>query len=333
MSRIPVAALSALVLVGVSSATLAADITAKKLLVKDPPNNPAKRQIQVLSIDGGITLASADNPAVGGASVHVYSATDDFCAQLPPGADWVSTPKIWKYRSTVTKNFARIGDGKLLVRIKSGVGYTLADDGAQGTVNAQIQFGASGTRYCVRCTGTKDDGKKFLGKNCAAAACDLEVPGCDPGATTTSTSTSTTSTTTSTAIGTVLQGVLPATTGLFNFNAMVGLAGADAACNTNFPGSSHCAAADLLAAEAAGDLVGITDMNGMTVTSFWAIDNTKPNVLQCGATIPWDYQTAHTGQYGERFPLNNPTGDLGPLQSGLGDGVFCAQASWVGCCF
>jgi hypothetical protein len=331
MSKRWLAGLATLAVASVCAAVAGAeDVSAKKVLIKDNPN-PAKRMILVLSTDTGVALSEADTPSVNqGASVHVYSATDDSCALLPQGADWTSTPTAWKYRNPATRNFARIKDGKLLVRIKSNVAYTLADDGTQGPVNVQVQFG-TGTRYCMRCdTPTRNDDRKYLAKLCAAAPCDPEPSLCIPGAVTT---TSTSTTTTSTAIGIILQGVLPQTTGLFNYNLTTGLAGADSACTTNFPGSSgHCTYAELLNAEAAGELVGITDMNGMTVNSFWAIDGAKPDTLQCGFSIPWDYQTAHTGHYGEKVNLTNGTGDLGPLLSGQPDGVGCGGGSWVGCC-
>ena len=58
--------------------------------------------------------------------------------------------------SGVRRFAAQIADGKILVGIKAGVGYSLIDNGTQGTVNAQVQFG-TGTRYCMRCTGNKKD--------------------------------------------------------------------------------------------------------------------------------------------------------------------------------
>src|SRR5438445_300123 len=117
------------------------------------------------------------------------------------------------------KNSARIGDGKLLVKIKSGVTYSLADNGTQGNVNVQVQFG-NGTRYCMRCSGnTKNDASKFLGKDCVAAPCDAEPTPCIPSATTTSTSTSTsTSTTCPTPTGTVVKASLVKTLGHFTYN-------------------------------------------------------------------------------------------------------------------
>jgi hypothetical protein len=132
--------------------------------------------------------------------------------------------------------------------------------------------------------------------------------------------------------GTVLQGILPPTTGRFNYDLNLGLPGANAACAARFAGTHACTYANLQAAQAAGDLDGAKDINGTTVTSFWAIDGSHSNQLQCTVSVAWDYQTAHTGQFGEKVNLTNATGVLGPLQSGAGAGVFCLNSSWVGCC-
>jgi hypothetical protein len=181
------------------AATLARaeNLSATKIYIKDNAD-PAKRQIQVSSADTNIQLSEADDPGANGASVHVYSASDDFCVSLPAGGSWQSTATKRKFKDSVTKNQAQVGDGKLKIKIKSGVTFTLADDGSQGTVNVQVQFG-TGTRFCLRCPGnTKDDTAKFLGKMCAAAACDPEPSMCNASAATTTTTTvsSTTSTTT-----------------------------------------------------------------------------------------------------------------------------------------
>lgn len=132
--------------------------------------------------------------------------------------------------------------------------------------------------------------------------------------------------------GIVLDGALPPTTGRFNYAMTLGIPGADAFCETNFPATHACSYAELQAAETAGDLVGLQDTNGTNVTGFWAIDSTHANTLQCGVSIPWDYQTAHTGQFAEKVSLNNGTGALGSLQSGQPQGALCLQSSWVGCC-
>lgn len=318
-------ALSAVALLSVQTTLAGAeDVSTKKLLIKDNAN-VAKRKIILLSKDAGVAFAEADDPGANGAVVHLYSATDDYCAILPAGSDWQNTGTIWKYKSAVTKNVAQIKDGKLFVKLGSGVGYSLADDGSQGTVNVQVQFGTAGTRYCLRCPGNKkDDAAKFLGKDCAAAACDAEPSGaCDPSPP-----------------GVELQGALTATPGRFNYNLTLGLPGADAACNTNFAGTHACTYTELLAAEAAGDLVGLKDIGNNTVTSFWVIDTSNnADINQCNddAVTPgvpvanrnWEYGTAHTPSRGQRVDLNNPAGTLGAVQAPQ----QCNFSSrWVGCC-
>src|SRR2546422_735949 len=232
-------AISTVALMTVAPAfTHAKDISTKKLSIKDNAK-PAKRQVAVQSTDAGVLLTEADDPGANGASLHVYSATDDFCAILPSGASWKSTSSQWKYANKATKTSAHVGDGKLVVEIKSGVTYTLADNGTQGTVNAQVQFG-SGTRYCMRCSAAKKDtAKKFLAKGCAAAACDPEPSVCNPSSTTRT------------------KGALPAPAGRFNYNLQLGLPGSDAACNMHFPGTHSCTYAELQAAAMGGDLVGL----------------------------------------------------------------------------
>src|SRR2546428_3295798 len=247
MSKTWLATISTIALMTVSPAVAhAKDISAKKVSIKDNAN-PAKRQVAVQSNDAGVLLTEADDPGANGASLHVYSATDDFCAILPAGANWKHTSSQWKYANKATKTSAHVGNGKLVVKVKSGVTYTLADNGTQGTVNVQVQFG-SGTRYCMRCsTAKKNNAKKYLAKGCAAAACDPEPSACPPASTTTTTVTpggTTTSTTgapcSSTPTGLVVKGSLTATPGRFNYNLTLGLPGANSACNTNFSGTHAC---------------------------------------------------------------------------------------------
>jgi hypothetical protein len=140
------------------------------------------------------------------------------------------------------------------------------------------------------------------------------------------------------------QGALTSTIGRFNYNLTVGLPGANAACNSNFPGSHACTLTELQAAESTGDLVGAQDIMGNTITSFWAIDPTaNPLTTQChddvafpcpGGICPpghtWAYGTAHTPSRGQRVPLNNGAGTLGALQTNLQCNF--SGNSWVGCC-
>ncbi len=135
--------------------------------------------------------------------------------------------------------------------------------------------------------------------------------------------------------GIELQGALTPTNGRFNYNLMLGLPGANAACNTNFAGTHACTYAELLIAEAAGDLAGLTDTASIIVTSFWAIDPAGLALEQCvddaplGSNLNWEYGTAHTPSRGRRVDLNNGLGTLGPLQAPQ----QCNFSSrWVGCC-
>ncbi len=154
-----------------------------------------------------------------------------------------------------------------------------------------------------------------------------------PTTTSTTTTTSSTSTTTTTMLP-GLQGALTPTLGRFNYNLMIGLAGANAACNTNFPGTHACTYQELQAAQTAGQLAGLTDTAAATVTSFWAIDSSMDPLDQCqddvSSLLNWEYATAHTPSRGTKVPLDNATGTLGALQTDLQCNF--SGASWVGCC-
>jgi hypothetical protein len=117
----------------------------------------------------------------------------------------------------------------------------------------------------------------------------------------------------------------PPTTGLFNY-AGTGIPGSNAACNTNFPGSHTCTYAELQTWDAANQLIGLLDTNSNPVTSFWAIDSGQPGTRQCDNPVPWGYQTAHTGHFGDKVPLT--AGHLAALQPSQ----LCLGTSWVGCC-
>jgi hypothetical protein len=347
MSKTLAAILATALLTTCVTLAQAADVSTKKLSIKGS-TDPTKRQIQVQSVDAGVTLSGADNPGASGASVHVYSATQDFCAVLASGTNWKQTKSgAWKYADKTTKNGASVGNGKLAVKIKSNVTFSLAGS-PQGTVNAQVQFG-TGTRYCMRCSGAKKDTTKiFLAKACAAAACDPEPSSCPPVSATTTTTTPVTTTTTTTACvapGHVV-GSLTVTVGRFNYNATVGLPGANAACSSSFPGSHPCTLTELQCAPSS-ELAGLKDTSNMPVLGFWAIDPTANRLTaQChddvGFPCPgmppvcppghtWEYGTAHTMSRGQRVSLNNATGALGALETGLQCNTFPPD-NWVGCC-
>ncbi len=133
--------------------------------------------------------------------------------------------------------------------------------------------------------------------------------------------------------GATFQGALAATTGLFNYNASLGLTGSDAACAGRFPNSHTCTYAELQTADAANELVGAMDPSNNPVTSFWAIDPAQPFDRQCKTNVAWDYQTAHTGRGGDSVELTG--GHLGtftPGKTGVNITSVCANSRSVGCC-
>ena len=165
---------------------------------------------------------------------------------------------------------------------------------------------------------------------CDACAAPGSGPSC--GTITTTTITSSTSTTaaacSSTPTGTVVKGSLTATPGRFNYNMMLGLAGANSACNTNFAGIG-----DDLRQQGAR----LKDTAGMPVTSFWAIAAdaaTNPSLQQCEDDVTtglnWEYATAHTASRGQKVSLDNATGALGTVQSSVQCNI--SGNNWVGCC-
>ena len=179
-------------------------------------------------------------------------------------------------------------------------------------------------------------------KRAAKARCKLASnptpPDCGAATTTTTTPGANTTTTTvgcSTPTGTKVKGSLTATPGRFNYNLMLGLPGANAACNTSFPGSHACSVQELQGAPAS-DRACLKDTANMIVTSFWAIDSSQPPLQQCkddavgGSGLNWEYGTAHTPSRGQRVSLDNATGTLGPLQSSVQCNI--SGTSWVGCC-
>lgn len=137
--------------------------------------------------------------------------------------------------------------------------------------------------------------------------------------------------------GVVVKGALPITYGRFNYNLALGIPGANAACNSNYTGTHACTYAELQSAETAGDLDGLHDFEGSEVDGFWAIDASLPALQQCnddsmgGSGLNWEYGTSHTGSRGSRVTLDNATGTLGPLVTGVQCNTPATLAS-VGCC-
>jgi len=126
----------------------------------------------------------------------------------------------------------------------------------------------------------------------------------------------------------IFQGALVRSNGRFTYQATVGIDGAEAECAAQYPGTHVCTIGELREAATAGELTGATDTGGNSVASFWAIDPTRADVDQCEVTVPWDYSTAHTGQFADAVTLDNATGALGALQ----EDTLCGLQRWIGCC-
>ena len=311
----------------------AEDISTKKMAIKDHATDTTKRQLQLQSKDPGVLYSEANNPGANGASVHVWSSTLDLCYVIPAhGELWNDNGKGWKYKNPTTKNQAQISDGKLQVKLRSGVDLDLTTT-PQGTVNASVQFGNGGVRYCMTCpssSATHNTDAKYQAKDCVAAACDAEPPACLPAPTTTTTS----STTTTTLPGTVIGAI--SSPGQFNFGGDIGSEAADTGCANAYPDSRACKMAELTASQGAA-MMGLQDNVGATVTRFWAIDPAVSEARQCAATSSagatrWVYSTAHLGIGGDNVLLTNATGMLGTFEQGGGSTRNCFSVFWIPCC-
>ncbi len=333
------AGLAGLAIVLAAGTAHAGDISAKKMQVK-MHSDPAKKQFQVMSTDASVLYTDAVAPGTEGASIHIYSATDDLCYVIPGGSEWTEkVGKSWKYKNATTKNQIQIQDGKLQVKLRSGVDLSLSN--TEGTYNVQVTLGDAGEKFCMICSGAeiiRDDDQKWQGKDCTAKVCDAEPLGCDPNVTTT---TSSTTTTLPPLPGVELKLVLDQGDGGFNYGMSTGADGADAECEGLFAGTHACLYSELVAAEAAGDLDNITDVDDDVVTVFWAIDPSRPGSAQCqfDINVPlsehWTYETAHQNMGGDFVSLTNATGVLGPLMPGgvpNGGPQNCNTVKWVGCC-
>ncbi len=145
--------------------------------------------------------------------------------------------------------------------------------------------------------------------------------------TTTTTSTTLGTTTTTTTLpsgGLVLKGALTATLGRFNYNLMLGLPGANSACNTNFPGTHACTYAELQSADAiiAAPHAPVGGrMRGVVVARS---PRTGEELWRCGETesenLGWDVALAgdHDGDGHDELFVGAPADDSGRVYVGSG---------------
>lgn len=345
-------------LFGLAVQASAADqlILGKLLLVKDPKPgvDPSKRGIIVFGKEAASPSSIVGDPLANGATVEIIAngtlpSTQTF--PMPAGAQGPGGVPGWKalgnpiigysYKDSTGVN----GPVKVALIKKTPSGIFMVKvllNGALGAINVTppapgtdggMRFAITGgDTYCVTFGGTAG-GKVTNAPGSGIPNKVFKIA---------STGTSPTSETACPVFvppvmgGVELKGALPPTVGRFNYNLVLGLPGANAACNSFFAGTHACEVSELQAAESAGDLVGLTDTNSTPVTSFWAIDSTRPALLQCqddvggGSFLNWEYGTAHTASRGEKLPLNNGTGTLGALQTPLQCNL--TGSSWVGCC-
>ncbi len=144
-----------------------------------------------------------------------------------------------------------------------------------------------------------------------------------------------------TAITTVKYiGSLPVTTGLWEYNQVRGVPGAEAACRTLFaaPAATICTQADLLVAQSQGELANPVDSGGAPVESWFSV-NPASNLLQLQCIDPllsntnlsWTYETAHLGE-GAQYVSVSTLGAISQVvnQPALAQG--CSQLRNVACC-
>lgn len=134
-------------------------------------------------------------------------------------------------------------------------------------------------------------------------------------------------------------GSLVPSTGRWNYGGELGVTGAVTACQTLLaePTAQVCSFAQLLEAQAQGELVDAADTAGNPVTEWWVLDTTQNIARQCTNTdaesIPWSYETAHIGQ-GARFAtLTAGSGSVSQeVDAPPAGGQACAIERNVPCC-
>jgi hypothetical protein len=173
------------------------NVTAKKMQITD--TDPSKRKVQFQSSDTQISQAEAAAADSEGASLHVFSATDDQCFSVGASDCELSSSGKLKCKSAAGK--IQVRDGSAKAQFKVGVTYSL-NEPTQGTVTMILRVGSAQT-WCAVCDGTgtdeikKDEPEKYVVKSCDAVPCPPEPTACGV--------TSTTSTTLPNALPNVLQ--------------------------------------------------------------------------------------------------------------------------------
>ncbi len=133
----------------------------------------------------------------------------------------------------------------------------------------------------------------------------------------------------------IYRGSLPANTGRWQYQAMLGISGANADCAAHWPGTAICPYDKLLAAslKATPETINATDYNASPVTTWWIDDPAAPGGQRCignADAIPWSYATADQGHVGKYATLTRATGQISALI--LDVLPSCNQNRFVPCC-
>src|SRR5437867_1181243 len=280
--RRPALALALTVTAVLASRAGAADQTVrgKNFLVKDPKPgvDASKRGIGVVATESASNDSLVGNPLANGATVEIIANgtnPGDQVFTLPAGAAGPGVPG-WKalgnpvagymYKDAAGVNgpvktalIKKAGNGAfiVIVNIKGALGpgaqpHITVLPPAPGTDGGmRFTIGGGGDSYCVAFGGAA--GGKVINapaKGTPNKLFKIVAPTAEACPSAASTTTTTTTTTTSTCPSTPpsVRGALPPTVGRFNFNAQLGLPGANAACNTNFACSQACTIQQLQAA-------------------------------------------------------------------------------------
>ncbi len=131
------------------------------------------------------------------------------------------------------------------------------------------------------------------------------------------------------------RGSLLATNGRWTYMGMLGLNGANAACEMRWPGSKICTFDQLQMASMRmpAETMGAVDHNGGAVTSWWIDDTAALGTQRCQSNadaIPWSYGTADQGHVGKFVTLTPATGAITMLQTGALPS--CNGSRHVPCC-
>lgn len=140
----------------------------------------------------------------------------------------------------------------------------------------------------------------------------------------------------------VYRGSLVPDNGVWDFAGMPGLAGANAACNAAFPGTSVCKYDDpnppygLVQAAAKGDTVNARDnaVPPNLVTQWWIDINVAGDgrCINNAGQVPWTYGTADQGHYGRHVNVTSATGAISAIVTGSTALSACSVPRNVPCC-